>query len=192
MNDYLELLINFPEGLEGDVKPEDIKHAFEDELNAISKENKLIESNIGSGADALVIVIIISGLFLLGKKINENLDAWIELSKKFKKLFSKLKKKGCLIDSNGSTLIALSKILEVEKSIKSIIEVQSIVLNSDRNQTPFLLNIPQERIDKKPNKYFIKVYFVNDELFYICTMKSNGDIKYFGKFSDDPFEFFKY
>jgi hypothetical protein len=158
----------------------------------MTKDYTIVESDIGPGADWIIIVAILSGLFFLGKKINENLEAWISLAKKFKKLLNKFKNVKYFVDSNGATLIAINVILENEKSLESLEEINSIELSKRPIKKYFKDNRPDERIDSKPYRYYIKVYLVNDVLFYIFEIKSDGTIKNVSKFSDDHYEYFKY
>ncbi len=191
-NENLEIIISVTEVVEDDFNAERSAKKFEDELKDISKDYKIIESDIGPGADWVVIIAILSGLFFLGKKINENLDAWVSLARKFKKLLNRFKKEKYFIDSNGATLIAINEIIETEKNLGSLEEIHSIELSKSPIKRYFRDDRPDERIDSKPYRYFIKVFLVNDNLFYIFEIKSDGTIKNVSKFSDDHYEFFNF
>lgn len=77
--------------------PERSKDAFLEELRQdladLSKEYELTDADAGYGADWPVILASIGGLLFLGKPINENLDAWIALAKKFTRFVAKVRQK---------------------------------------------------------------------------------------------------
>src|SRR4030066_1329496 len=100
---------------------------YASELTSVLAEfdpsNKATDANIGHGADWPVVLVDIfnqidwssfltlagaSGLFLLGDKINKNIDAWIEIAKKLNKLIDKLHP--ARIDENAATIIVLNEL----------------------------------------------------------------------------------
>jgi hypothetical protein len=52
----------------------------------LSGEIEVTDSDIGKGADWPVFLVTLGGLFFLGKRINENLQAWLELAQKIANL----------------------------------------------------------------------------------------------------------
>ena len=98
------------------------------ELGVSKDEIEFEGTNVGVGVAAEALVLIITGLaiFLSGKKINENIDAWIELSKKVKNLFRKLKPD--YISQPFAAAIALDEILKIDKKIFGI-EMQSALIH---------------------------------------------------------------
>ncbi|MDT0687875.1 hypothetical protein [Autumnicola psychrophila] len=77
------------------------------------------EADIGGGADLWVTILIVTAtVFLSGKKINENLHAWVEIGRKLKKLF-KQKYKPQAIDKEAAIALAVS-IINDKAKIKNI------------------------------------------------------------------------
>ena len=195
MSNKLEILVNEPALMNRKLdKKNDIKK-FKNDLEEINKTYVIKSTNIGAGADWPLILITISTLstlFFLGDKINKNLEAWIKLSKKFKKLLNKIRRRGFFIDSNGATLIALNDLLKKAKVIESIELVKNVELSNYPVKSFFLDKRPTERIDSKPYRFFIKIFLVNKNLFHIYGIKSDGKIKLYKQFSDEQYEFWNY
>lgn len=75
-----------------------------------NSEAEVDSIDVGHGADAPSIIAVIAGawaLFLSGKPILENIDAWKKLGKQFHDFVTE---KGALIDCDGAILIALQQI----------------------------------------------------------------------------------
>lgn len=104
---------------------EEGKYAIEltNQLSEFDENVEVIDTDIGQGADWPVVLAKIfsdvdwsilltaagagaGGFFLLGEKINKNIDAWIEIGGKFKKLIEKCKP--TRIDENGALLYNLA------------------------------------------------------------------------------------
>ena len=161
------------------------------ELNEITNNRKYVITNIGKGADWIMVIAILSGIFLLGKQINDGLEGWIKLADKFNKLLNKLKKKVYFIDSNGAKLISIHELVtDFKEKITSIQLMQSYELSNNPIKNAFFDDRPVERIDSKPYRYFINVFLVNNKIFYIFEIKSNGKVIAMNKFSDEQYDFF--
>jgi hypothetical protein len=169
------------------------------DLNDIKKNLKGISSNlitkkvnIGPGADWILHLLILTiPIFFLGKKINENLVAWIDLSKKFKKFIYKLRKRKFFIDSQGATLIAIFEIIK-KIDLKKIEVVKEIELTKNPIKSYFFDKRSKDRIHSKPYRLFLKIFYVNDSKFYVIGIKSDGIIIIFKEFSDFWEEFHLY
>ncbi|MBE2225832.1 MAG: hypothetical protein IAE93_00750 [Ignavibacteria bacterium] len=176
---------------ENDLYIDNLEKDLSSELNEITKDREYLTTNIGKGADWVMVIAILSGIFLLGKQINDGLEGWIKLANKFNKLLNKLKKKVYFIDANGAKLISIHELVkDFKKEITSIQLIQSTELSNNPIKNAFFDDRPMERIDSKPYRYFINVFLVNNEIFYIFEVKSNGRIISMNKFSDEQYEFF--
>ena len=67
----------------------DEKKRLDHKVRELFPESKIevIETNLGFGADWPTFTAVITGLYFLGKPILENLDAWVELGNRVRKLF---------------------------------------------------------------------------------------------------------
>lgn len=193
MANKIEILVNEPALMNRKIDKNIDIQEFKDELEAINTEYDVDSTNIGPGADWILLLISVTvSLFLLGEKINKNLDAWIDLSKKFKKLLNKIKHKKFFIDSNGATLVALNDLLKKNEIIENIDLVHSYELSNHPMKSFFMDERPPARIDSKPYRFFVKIFLVNDRLFHIYGVKSNGEIKFYQIFTDEHSEFSNY
>lgn len=171
----MELIINDISYDNPDIDHSSVLIDIRAELEYLSKDIALEERDIGQAADWPVILAIISGLYFLGKPIQENLDAWISLSQRFLTLIKKLhtRFRSCRIDLNGATLLALTEILAREDSINNINMASSV-------EIPFyeleLLN--PIHLDHHPDALYIQTFRVNNRRLHVLGIKSKGTIEF--------------
>lgn len=141
--------------------------------------------NIGHGADWPVVSVEIfknldwasfltivgigtGGLFLLGDKINKNIDVWIDISKKFKKLIGIFHP--ARIDENGAAIIVMNDLLETHYDpLKITLFVQIVEF------TP----VPwgKSKLCRRPDALYLITARVPDAAF-IYGIKSNTNIEF--------------
>lgn len=146
------------------------------DFTELTGEINTLEADVGFGADWPAVLTILGGLFLLGKPIDENIDAWFSLAKKFKKVIDKIKARSWQyrIDDSGASLIALEEIANTEKgNVESVrkIEFKRIELST------FPLKSPTH-LDQHPNNLYIQSYIVNDSTLYVIGIKSKGTVEF--------------
>ncbi len=149
------------------------------------KKYKLTETDIGLGADWPMFMVSILGLFFLGKPINENLKAWIELANKFSNFIKKIRERllAPWVDKRGAILIALQHVIKSHnKSVKSI-KLLGVI--------PILFKIIPQRsskhLDHHPNALYISAFRVNNDFVYVIGVKSKGMIKFQHIFDESEF-----
>lgn len=120
----------FPDALYDSPEWEEGKYSKKllSQLAKIDPEASVADIDIGHGAGWPVVLVEIfkgvdwsqlftitslGGIFLLGKKINENIDAWIEIGKKFIKLIEKIKP--ARVDEHAAVLFIISFCRKMEK-----------------------------------------------------------------------------
>ena len=167
----------------------DHKTQLENELKDISSSIEIKSENIGAGADWIVVIVSIAGIFFLGEKINKNLEAWISLSKRFISLLKQTK--ASFIDSSGAKLIAIEKILKNEKYIDSIEEVAFTEINLQDLTRSFTDGRKPTELRSKPLCYYSMIFRVNGFAYYMLGIKSNGEVKTFDKIEESQFGFYK-
>lgn len=136
------------------------------------KDIELKETNIGPGADLTTLLVIAAGLFFLGDKINKNLDGWIEIGNKLKRLFEK--DELVAIDSHGADCLCISylaqkeQINEVEKFDEHCITYMSLAgMLPDRQDGEFI---------SEPHNYYVKTFIVNTTEMYVLGVSSKGEV----------------
>lgn len=164
------------------------------ELSEFDETIIAVDTSIGLGADWPVVLVKIfnnvdwasfltiagpSGLFLLGDKINKNIDAWLEIGKKLKKLAKKLQP--TRIDENAATLMALNDILEnTGKKIDFSVSLEIIEFK--------LVPPGKSKLDKRPDALYLITVRIPGKVF-VYGIKSNGNIEFKHEFSTKWYEF---
>ena len=157
------------------------------ELAELSSDYELSEADAGHGADWPVILVSIGGLFFLGKRINENLDAWIALAKKLGAFLAKAKERWSSprLDQDGAILIALLRVLATHDRPIQSIELAGVIPS-------WFQVFPKKsakRLDHHPDALYVSSFRVNDETIYVLGVKSNGTIEFEHNFSMSYLEF---
>ena len=150
-------------------------------LKPFDKEVSVFETDVGHGADcpAFLVQIFASvdwptfltasgagATFLLGKKINENIDAWIEIAEKVKSIIKKFIP--YRVDENAATLLVLSDLKEKQLITNNIsISVQQIQYSP----------VPsgKYKLDKHPDALYIITINTGNNA-HIYGVKSNAEI----------------
>lgn len=185
---YPDALYDSSEWEEGKYSKELLSHIVE-----IDPEASVTDTDIGHGADLPVILIEIfksidwsqfftvagvSGFFLMGKKINENIDAWIEIGKKFARLIEKIKP--TRVDEKAAVLLVINDLQKQNLLGGATISVQIVEFT------------PVERgkgiLGKRPDSlYIISVKTENKTIIY--GMKSNMIVEFKHEFSTEWIDF---
>jgi hypothetical protein len=140
-----------------------------------SYEVKLEETDIGQAADWPVILATLGGLFLLGKSIKDNLEAWKTMAEKFVSLLNRLRKKvgSYRIDHDGATLLAVNTIAE---EFGTRLRPLELIFNREVRASELALKNPLH-LDHHPDVVYIQAYLVNKSILYLVVVKSKGSIE---------------
>lgn len=163
--ELIEILIQDPTYDNPELDRDIFLNELNNDISVFFKKYELTETDIGLGADWPVFMVCILSLFFLGKRINENLKAWIELAGKFNNFIKKIRDKllELWVDKRGATLIALQNVIKSHnKSVKSI-ELLGVI-------PVFFKIIPQrssEHLDHHPDALYISAFRVNND-FCVC------------------------
>jgi len=169
----MEIIIPDKTYISGENKNKFKKELYND-FKILSQNISIKETDIGHGADWPAIILIIA-IFLQGDNLNNNIEGWFSMAKKFVKLMSKFK--NSYIDKDASSLIVINDIIKIyNKKIESIYKVQS-------NTIPVAPFLNRSDFDSKPFSLYIHQYKINEEIVYIYGIKSNGKIVF--KYSID-------
>jgi hypothetical protein len=106
-----------------------------DILQEFDEEGKVVHTDIGHGADCPAFLIELyssvdwslllngaGGLFLMGKKINENINGWLEIAEKVKKLINRINPSR--IDENAALLLFLRKLSATDDLVDVEVSLQ--------------------------------------------------------------------
>ena len=164
-------------------------------LAPFDSEAGIFGTDIGHGADAPAYLVQLftsvdwstlltaSGVgvgatFFLGKKINENIDAWLEIAGKVKKIIDTLSPSR--IDEHAATLIALK---ELEGTIESMAEISIYLQLIEYSPVPW----GKYKLDKRPDALYIVTVKSNRKA-YIYGIKSNSNIVFSHEFGLEWYE----
>lgn len=187
-NEYYD---NVPEGADEEKYVGRYAHELSASLSEFDGNVKSNDTNIGRGADWPVVLVEIfgnhnfltaagvSGLFFLGEKINQNLDAWLEIAGKLGALFRKVKP--VRIDENAAMLIALNDAAQSDDKFGIVdVSVQVVVFMPNPSG--------KYNLDKRPDAlYLVKIDSV--EKISVYGVKSNGSVEFKHEYAKGPHEF---
>lgn len=150
-------------------------------LTAYDDNARVTDDDIGYGADWPVVVAsifesvdwnsvfkisAIPAIFFLGKKINENIEAWLEIKDKLISLIKKIKP--TRIDEKAALLIIIDDFVKSKQNLNGI----EIVLKVHNYNSGFKLN---QSLSKQSDSLYI-FQIETDDKFYIYGIKSDTQI----------------
>jgi len=163
-------------------------------LSTFDRELIACDADIGHGADwpcvlveiftnvdwKTVLVASATGLFLLGEKINRNIDAWKSIFKKFAALVEKYKP--TRIDEKAALVLVINELIKKNYDASSIELSMQII--------PFTPGDVQNasKLEAQPDAIYIINAKVNDKAF-VYGVKSNCNIEFTHEYSTNWFEF---
>ncbi len=153
-------------------------------IGELDNKAEFIEVDIGHGADWPVLLVTLGSIFLLGEKINKNLDAWLSIASKLATFITWAKDKLSLarIDKNAALLIAINNVVESEKfSSLEIIGNQTIPFSQFPNNPTVL--------SKTPDALYIISIIIDNYKIVVYGIKSKGNIEFKKTFSTEWYEF---
>lgn len=174
---YSDVLYDSSEWKEGKYSKELLSHIIN-----FDPEASVTDINIGHGADWPVVLVEIykgidwsqlftivgaGGVFLMGKQINENIDSWIEIGKKFGKLIEKIKP--AKVDEKAAALLIINNLQKQNLLNGASISIQVVEFKP--------VEWGKSILGKRPDSlYIITVRTENKTLIY--GMKSNMEIEF--------------
>lgn len=148
---------------------------------------ELREDEIPEAADIPVVLIAITtvagGLFLAGKKVEENLDAWIRLGKRLLKAVRSLRKRfgPTRVDRDAATLLSFVAATAVEKSGS-----WELIHESDIPLRVFATRSEND-LTNHPNAIYLRTWRSEVGRVLVVLVKSTGESNVLG-----PYDFFNF
>lgn len=174
--DYLELLIPDPTYDHPERDRPTFLADLRETLEELGTPFDLRDTDIGPAAGLPAILVVLSGLFFLGKPINENLDAWIALGRKFGPVVRRIATRFAepRLDENGAVLLALCDLLD---SLGD--ELRSVEIVA-RQTVPFWMFELRDAavLDHHPDSLYILTLRVNNAKLFVFGIKSKGAIEF--------------
>lgn len=171
--------------------PERDREAFLEALRAELAELgtlDLRDDEIPEAADIPVVLIaittVVGGLFLAGKKVEENLDAWTRLGKRLLKAVRSLRKRfgPTRVDREAATLLSLVAATAVEKSgAWELINENDIPLRVFATRT-------EKDLTNHPNAVYLRAWRSENGRVLVVLVKSTGESSVLGPYDYFDFE----
>lgn len=167
---------------------------LKNELIEFDNELIAIDGDIGHGADWPVVLIdlfneidwssvlkagAVPTMFFFGKKINENLDAWIEIGRKLKRLFKK--KQPIRLDEKAALLLVLHDLKDNNHDLNELV----ISLRIHSYNGDFDIN---EKLLNRPDSLYV-FDIITAQSYFIYGIKSDGIISFKQKYGKYWFDF---
>lgn len=138
-------------------------------------ETSISTSSVGHGADAIALVITLGVAFLAGKKVEENLDAWVRLGQRLHRSIQKIRKKhgNIWLSQPLALILALKEVLALEPRAHELkLEALYTILIPNRSQSDeirgeFIMN---------PDRYYVMVLSSDTGQAHVLCMKSFGEL----------------
>jgi hypothetical protein len=159
-------LPSFLRGLEAEIR------------DALGGEPTASQASHGYGADGNAVAVVVAGLvtlFLSGKKINENVDAWLVLGKRLKSLLS------AWSDRLGAA--------RVSQPFALALALDHLVVNGDKLDGATLLATAETRVRNSsllptlaptfrrfPDRYYVFTIQIADQVTHVIGISSTGTI----------------
>lgn len=162
------------------------------ELGELSEEYTLADTDIGRGADWPAVLVsfgVAATIFFSGKRIEENLDAWINLAKRFRAFIDKATSKWrtTRVDEEVALLLVLEEVIRQRTQGVSVLQLDGVLSSWFDPLEPY--GKPPERLDCHPEGLYVVALRVDDESLYIVGIKSSGTIEFVHTFSTNWWDF---
>lgn len=163
------------------------------ELQPLSDEFTVDYTDIGRGAAwpaiLVTVALLSSSVFFLGKRIEENLDAWISLGERFKAFIERAtaKSHSPLIDQEGACLLALHEVVEKHPDSIRVLEYEHVLASWFDPRDPQIRS--PDRLDHHPEALYVMAMRVNDGFLYVVGVKSSGFVEFVHRFSTHHMDF---
>jgi hypothetical protein len=182
----MEIIVSAPLDEFNDAIEPSAMQELERILKDFDSDVAITERNIGHGADWPVLLVTFGGIFLLGEKIQKNLDAWIAIAQRVISLFASVKAKFGLarVDESGAIAIAITDLINRSTAISSLILESCQLIGF----TPVPWN-PSKRLDGSPDVLYIVTFRVNGDSVYVYGIKSKGEIVFMHSYLTEWLEF---
>lgn len=172
-----------------DEGPNSIGQRHVDELKAILSEHgptsdlKTEPTEVGRGASGAAIFIALATVFLAGKKINEALNAWIDIAQKVHRMFSR-------VGGYGSEAIGLAIAIDhlrVEAHLSMPRLVSHAILPI---RGGFISKTAEDSFISNPERFYVFVIADGDDRAFSITVKSTGEVVFY--FEMDTRDFYAF
>lgn len=171
----MEVLVNAPLDESNDRVDSARVKEIEVRLQEIDPQYSIENTSIGHGADWPVLLLALAGIFLLGEKIEKNLNAWVSLAKRVAGLIGWLSERfgAVRVDESGALALAIEDLTTQRNEISSLL--------LEHRQTIVFTPVPWNklgRLDNHPDALYVLSFRVNEQEVFIYGIKSKGIVEF--------------
>jgi len=145
---------------------------------------------IGRGAEGTALILILVGLFFLGKRIEENMEAWIKIGRQIGRVLQKISAKGQVYLSQPvAALVAIWHISRKTKDISLLELINADVIPVDPSG---FVGDNWKFFRTNPERYYIFTFKVDGKEIHTVCLRSTGRVQFYKSFSvDNWIEFYE-
>jgi hypothetical protein len=158
-----------------DYRADYLRSVEKDFTATLGGEAKATQHSHGYGADGYAVLVVLTlGLFLSGKRINENLDAWVAIGTKLDGFLAKLRSAfgGASVSQAAALTLALKAVSARSRSMREVAIV------STTNVPLVNRSIPAEAsgFRSRPDAYYLFAIQVEDIAVHVVGIASTGKL----------------
>ncbi|MDI6773416.1 MAG: hypothetical protein QME77_12650, partial [bacterium] len=170
----IQILVNDRPYDGDDLSPEEATSLVAQEFRVDGWEFSIDRDAVPEAADWPVFVVTLGGLFILGKPIRDNLDAWKDLAKRFGALVRRLRARlgPVRLDDEGCRLLAFESVYEAFGESASTIEELGVLAVRAREYS----TRDATSLTHHPDTVSAHAFRVNDEILVLAIVKSSGSV----------------
>lgn len=183
---------SYPENEWNEAARQDFLRELDVELKTLSDEYTLTDTDIGRGADwpaILASVTIAATIFFSGKRVEENLDAWISLANRLRTFVdtATAKWRAARVDQDGASLLALDEVTRRYPQAVRVLRLDGVLSSWFDPLDAHMKSA--DHLDHHPEALYVVALEVDEEALYIVGVKSSGVIEFVHVFSTDWMDF---
>jgi hypothetical protein len=159
---------------------EQFKHVVCDDfrdLDVSAEQISITSTTTGYGAAGLTVLVAIGGVFFLGKRIQENIDAWLDLGAKLQAVVKKLHARHgeALLSEPAALALALRLLEEGGHSLKNaeLMDSECFPVHNGVIPAPMV-----EKFSSQPDRFYLFAFEDGNSDVLIICLRSSGEVEF--------------
>lgn len=165
--------------LDQGVVPPDLAEKVREDLRDLgvpSSEVSLETGSTGYGSEAVTLLVVVAGIFFLGKRIDENVAAWANMGGRVRRVMDRLRKK------HGSVAVSepVALTLALEEMSDRGIPLEGIQLVASHTLPVANGSLPAESVNsfrRQPERFYVFILRTEDQDTYLLCSRSSGALE---------------
>ena len=130
-------------------------------------------TEVGRGASGIALLLTLGGIFLAGKKIDENVDAWLRIGSRLTSVIQKLIRLGFPpnLSEPAAAVLAMKAVIDKEPIVRSV----RLLTSSLHVVNPVTWHESVHRMFRHvPERYYVYAVATDTDNTHIVCMRSDG------------------